>query len=132
MKKGSAILALPFVYGCFIWFLFDISLVFFPMDAFYRASFHRFFNAIFEATFGKYDFGFFFIFVECKDLRAKFDTALTAYTFISIYDNPACHFETPPFDVYMCGFIRMEPTLKIRFRGIKTRGVAVPPQKPGA
>ncbi len=47
------------------------------MDAFYRTGFHRFFDAIFWTAFGKDDFGFFFTFVECKDLGAKLYTVLT-------------------------------------------------------
>jgi len=80
------------------------------MDAFYGARSHRFFNAIFRAAFGKNDFGLFFIFVKCKDLLTKLDTTLTANAFVSIYDNPSCHFITF-FYIFMYTFPLMNANI---------------------
>ena len=59
-----------------------------PDDAVNRTRLHRFFNTILRTAFGQDDFCFFLFFIKCKNLGAKFNTALTADAFISIdYDS---------------------------------------------
>jgi hypothetical protein len=90
-KTYDSIIGLVRVFGIF----FDPTSILFPTDAFGRAGFDGFLDAVLGPAFRQDDLGFFFIFVKGENLFAEFNTTFTSDAFIFI-DHDALSHCLPP------------------------------------
>jgi hypothetical protein len=75
------------VFGIF----FDTTSILFPTDAFGRAGFDGFLDAVLGPAFRQDDLGFFFIFVKGENLLTEFNTTFTSDAFIFVDHDTFSH-----------------------------------------
>jgi hypothetical protein len=87
----------PETYDSIIFFVWVFGIfstlpsIFFPADAFGRAGFDGFLDAVLRPPFRLDDLGFFFIFVKGENLLAEFHTTFTPDAFIFVNHDTFSH-----------------------------------------